>query len=329
MFSIFLATTGQGVARAERTIDTEWFVTTVLGDQQVHCLAQDACHPQVVYAGTERNGVQRSMDGGQTWQPRGLSGQQVKALAVSLISPEILYAGTRPACLFVSHNGGEHWTELAAFRKIPSRRFWFSPVGFIAYVQAIALSPTDPETLVVGIELGAVVRSSDGGQTWTDHRRGALRDCHSLAFHRSAGDWVYEAGGSGAGVSFSRDAGAYWTQPRDSLDRHYGWAVAADPAQPDIWYASLSPGALKAHSVHNAQAIIARSMRGTPWHVLTGGLPQPLNHMPYALLTDPASPGEVYAGLSNGEIWHGTAYGNIWQQLPFQLGRIERVLIAL
>ena len=329
MFSVFLATTGQGVARAERALDTEWSVTAVLSGQQAHCLAQDARHPHIVYAGTERNGVLRSADGGKTWQPRGLSGQQVKALAVSPVSPETLYAGTRPACLYVSHDGGGHWTELAAFRKIPSRRFWFSPVGFIAYVQAIALSPTDPETLVVGIEVGAVVRSSDGGQTWTDHRRGALRDCHSLAFHRIAGGWVYEAGGSGAGVSFSRDAGACWTQPGDGLDRHYGWAMAADPAQPDIWYASLSPGALKAHSDHNAQATIVRSRRGAPWQALAGGLPQPLNHMPYALLTDPAAPGDIYAGLSNGEVWHGTEYGDAWRQLPFQLGSIERVLIAL
>lgn len=329
MFSIFLVTTGQGVARAERALDKEWSVTRVLSDQRVHCLAQDTHHPQTIYAGTQSHGVLRSTDGGKTWQPRGLRGQQVKALAVSPVSPEILYAGTRPACLFVSHDEGERWTELTAFRKIPSRRFWFSPVGFIAYVQAIALSPVDAETLVVGIEVGAVVQSRDGGQTWTDHRRGALRDCHSLAFHVTNGDWVYEAGGTGTGVAVSCDAGEHWAQPRDGLDRHYGWAMAADPTHPDIWYASLAPGALKAHSDHNAQAVIIRSMSGAPWQALAGGLPQPLDHMPYALLTDPTAPGDLYAGLANGEVWHGTEYGDTWQQLPFQLGSIERVLLAL
>jgi hypothetical protein len=306
-----------------------WSVTTVLSDQQVHCLAQDTCNPRIVYAGTQHHGVLRSLDGGKTWEPRGLSGQQVKALAVSPVSAEILYAGTRPACLFVSYDSGGNWTELPTFRKIPSRRFWFSPVGFIAYVQAIALSPVDRETILVGIELGAVVRSGDGGQTWTDHRSGALRDCHSLAFHRTAGDWIYEAGGTGRGVAVSRDAGERWRQPKDGLDRHYGWAVAADPARPDVWYASLSSSAIKAHSAHNAHAIIVRASGDAPWQVLAGGLPQPLNYMPYALLTDPASPGEVYAGLSNGEVWHGTAYGDTWQQLPLRLGSISRVLLAL
>jgi hypothetical protein len=229
----------------------------------------------------------------------------------------------------VSHDGGESWTELPAFRKIPSRRFWFSPVGFTAYVQAIALSPIDLETILVGIELGAVVRSDDGGQTWSDHREGALRDCHSLAFHRTAGDWVYEAGGTGRGVAVSRDAGERWRQPKDGLDRHYGWAVAADPARPDVWYASLSSSAFKAHSTRNAQAIIVRARGDAPWRALAGGLPQPLNHMPYALLTDPATPGELYAGLSNGEVWHGTVHGDCWQRLPLQLGSISRVLLAL
>jgi hypothetical protein len=29
------------------------------------------------------------------------------------------------------------------------------------------------------------------------HRKGALRDCHSLKFHTTNGNWAYEAGGNG------------------------------------------------------------------------------------------------------------------------------------
>ncbi len=130
-------------------------------------------------------------------------------------------------------------------------------------------------------------------------------------------------------MAVSRDAGANWKQPRDGLDRHYGWAVAADPVHPEVWYASLAPSPFKAHSENNAQASIVRSIGGAPWQALTGGLPQPLNHMPYALLTDPAAPGHVYAGLSNGEVWHATDHGDTWQQLPLNLGSIHRTLLLL
>ncbi len=284
-----------------------------------------------MYAGTQGNGLLRSHDRGHTWQPGGLAGYIIKSIAISPIDGNTIYVGTKPARLYVSYDGGGQWTELTSFRTIFSRHFWFSPAErpFIAYVQAIALSPTDPHIIVVGIEFGAVVRTVDGGKTWTDHRRGALRDCHSLTFHATNGDWVYEAGGTGAGAACSRDGGATWTQPKAGLDRHYGWACAADPARPELWYISASPGAFKAHSRDNAQAYLFRSTEMGGWEKLSHDLPQPLNHMPYALITDPAAPGHVYAGLSNGDVWHSADYGNTWQQLPFTLNSIHRTLIML
>jgi len=327
----FLATTSHGLARASQGASSEWSVELLLSDQDVRCLAADPLNSNVLYAGTQGKGVLRSNDGGKTWRSVGLAGQIVKALAASRTQPGTVYAGTKPALLFVSRDGGASWTELASFQRIRSRWFWFSPAEkpFTAYVQAIALSPADPNTIVVGIEAGAVVRSSDGGQSWSGHRRGALRDCHSLTFHVTNGDWIYEGGGTGAGVSVSRDAGATWAQPREGLDRHYGWAVAADPAHPEVWYASVAPSPWKAHSENNAQASIVRSVGGAPWQLLTGGLPQPLNHMPYALLTVPAAPGHVYAGLSNGEVWHSTDHGDSWHKLPFGLKGIHRTLLLL
>ena len=80
--------------------------------------------------------------------------------------------------------------------------------------------------------------------------------------------------------------------------------MAADPARPDVWYISISTGPDRAHSGSNAQAAIFRRMGDEAWERLSGGLPEPMNYMPYALLTDPAAPGHLYAGLSNGEVWH-------------------------
>jgi hypothetical protein len=150
-----------------------------------------------------------------------------------------------------------------------------------------------------------------------------------ITFHPTNGDWVYEAGGSGTGVAFSRDGGESWQQPKAGLDRHYGWACAVDPARPDIWYASLSPSPSKAHSVMDAQACIVRSVNGAAWEKLSGGLPQPMNYMPYTLLTDPASPDHIYAGLSNGDAWYSVNMGEKWQQLPFHLKGIHRSMILV
>jgi photosystem II stability/assembly factor-like uncharacterized protein len=322
--NVFLATTGDGLARASRATDDRWSVRFLLADRDVRCLATDPLNAPVVYAGTRGGGVLRSDDRGETWRPVGLDGHAVESLAVSRAEPGVVYAGTKPARLFVSRDGGAGWRELNAFRRIPVCRF----LGSISYVKAIALSPTDPDVINVGIEGIATVRSADGGESWTGHLEGALRDCHTLVSHPTMGGWVYEAGGTGGGAAFSRDAGRTWTKRGTGLDRHYGWACAADPASPEVWYVSVSPGPRRAHGGGNARAAIFRST-GEGWRRLAGGLPQPLDHMPYSLLTDPASPGDLYAGLSNGEVWHSADYGEGWRRLPFDLKAIKRQLVML
>ena len=245
--------------------------------------------------------------------------------------PGTLYIGTKPALIYQSRDRGETWTELSGFRRIPSRRFWFSPAEprGTAYVQGIALSPTDPSIILAGIEAGAVVRSDDDGMSWSNHRRGALRDCHTLTFHAGSSDWAYEAGGSGNGMAFSRDSGLSWQQPRSGLDRHYGWACAADPLLPEVMYVSVSTSPYKAHSKSNARAHIFRATGGAPWKKLEGGLPQPLDHMPYALLTDPVESGHIYAGMSNGDVWFSDNYGDAWHKLPFNMRGIQREMVMI
>ena len=287
MNRIFLSTNGDRLARAECGENDQWSVKFLLEGTIVRCLTADPLNRNIVYAGTQCSGVLRSDDRGKTWNPLGMKDHVVKAIAVSPVEPGLIVVGTRPANIFISRDGGESWMESVSFKKT-RRWFWFSPVEkpFSAYVQGIALSPTNPNVIVVGIELGSVVRSTDGGKTWQDHRKGALRDCHSISFHATNGDWVYEGGGTGAGAAFSRDSGNTWIQSSQGLDRHYGWAATADPVRPEVMYVSLSPNPMKAHSTDNAQAYIFRSMDGSIWKKLGGGLPQPLNHMPYALLTD-------------------------------------------
>jgi photosystem II stability/assembly factor-like uncharacterized protein len=265
-----------------------------------------------------------------------MAGEIVKSLAASPHEPGVVYAGTKPAGVFVTSDGGQTWIELEAFRQIRGYRFWRSPAeppDWGAYVQAIAISPADPNVLLAGIEFGAVVRSDDGGQTWSNHRKGSIRDCHGLTFHITDGNWAYEAGASLVGAALSRDGGLTWRQPKKGLARHYGWACAADPERPDVWYLSAGPfgwlGEPQAHKDGEANAAIYRSSGSGPWERLGGGLPQPLNYMAYALVIDPAMPGHLYVGLSSGEVWHTTDYGDSWAKLPFSLGNIQRTMIMI
>jgi hypothetical protein len=229
-----VATTGFGVGVAEQRADGEWAVEHFLADHDVRCLAADPFDSNAIYAGTQGSGVLRSVDRGRRWESVGLPGAVVKSLAVSPHERGVILAGTKPAAVFRSDDGGRTWSELEGFRRIPFRGWWFTPAETPnqAYVQAIAISPEDPNAIVAGIEFGAVVRSEDGGRTWSGHLPGTLRDCHQLIFHHANGRWAYEAGGTGGGASFSRDGGKTWHKAGRGPEKHYGVTCATDPEDP-------------------------------------------------------------------------------------------------
>lgn len=317
---VFLASYDQGVSRAERDGSGRWAVDHLLTDLQVTCLAADPSDPRVVYAGTKERGVWRSEDRGRTWQPRGMDGQVVKSLAVSPHDPNVLYAGSKPALIFATRDGGRTWGELDGFRRIPNRWWWFSPADppdRRPYVFAIAPSPTDPDVILAGVEFGAVARSEDGGRTWSRHRRGALRDCHSLKFHASDGHWAYEAGGTGGGAAFSRDGGLTWQKAKRGLAKRYGIVCAADPGKPEVWYVCVAPGPFNAFG-KNPEIYLYRSTGGAGWQPIGWGA-HPLPVAPTALVTLPAAPGHLYAGLKSGDVWHSADYGDTWEKMPFNL----------
>ena len=300
------AATGDGIARLDEA-GGEWAAELFLSGSGAQCLAVDPRDADTVYAGLREGGVRRSTDAGRSWVDCGLPEPGVFSLAVSAADGAV-YAGTEPSRLFRSDDRGESWRELDALLELPSRPTWrFPPRPWTSHVRWIAPSPQDADLLLVGIELGGLMRSTDGGETWEDHRPGAQRDVHSIAWHPQAKGRAYEAGGGGA--AWSEDAGATWQGADEGRDRHYTWSVAVDPDDPGLWYVSASTGPFAAHGGGDPQARIYRRRDGEPWHALDGGLPRPLPAMPYALV---AADGRLFAGLADGQLWESADHGDTW-----------------
>jgi photosystem II stability/assembly factor-like uncharacterized protein len=320
MARLFVAT-GDDIA-AITPQDDGWFVHRSLRGR-ARCLAVDPHHPGTLYAGTHGKGMWKSSNNGATWHDMHLPQADVFSVAVSYADGAV-YAGCEPSMLFCSRDGGETWRELSALRAIPSAPRWsFPPRPWTSHVRWIAPNPDDARLLLVGIELGGVMRSDDGGETWADHRPGAQRDVHALAWHPHVRGRAYEAGGGGAAWSF--DGGQTW-QPADmGRDRHYTWALAVDPTDADCWYISASTGPGAAHSGRDAQARIYRWRGSGPWQLLGGGLPEPFTAMPYALA---ANEDELYAGLSDGRVYRSTDQGRHWQPLSLR-GDVLTSILAM
>jgi hypothetical protein len=296
-----LAATGSGIVRIQPDGKTD----TLLDEPGSQCVAT---HGKRVVVGSRGRGVHISEDGGENWKDAGLPQPDVFSVAISPVDGAV-YAGCEPSMLF--RHAGDRWQELSALREIPSAPTWsFPPRPWTSHVRWIAPSPHDASLLLVGIELGGLMRSEDGGATWEDHRPGAQPDVHSLAWHPTAPGRAYEAGGGGSAWSF--DAGRTWEPADEGRDRHYTWAVAPDPHDPDCWYVSASPGPFNAHRAGRAEAYLYRWRGEGPWQQLGEGLPQPLDAMPYALV---ARDGELYAGLSDGRLYAGADRGDRWVQV--------------
>jgi photosystem II stability/assembly factor-like uncharacterized protein len=281
-----------------------------LRERGARCLAVDTEDPDTLYVGTSDEGLFKSVDGGKSWD--GLSGiehPRVTAVAVSPVDGAV-YAGTEPSALFVSRDGGGSWRELEEMRKLPSQPTWsFPPRPWTSHVRAIAPSYTDPDLVVVGIELGGILRSTDRGETWQDQRPGAQPDCHSLSAHPEAVELLYEAGGGG--FARSTDFGNSWESVDGGMGLHYVWGLAVDAVDSSLVYASAAPGPYRAHGRGASGAAIYRKMEDEPWQAVLEGL----DAFPYALCADPEVPGAVYAGLGDGTILRGVEAGESWEEV--------------
>src|SRR5574341_910823 len=102
----FVAAAWRGIARATRQGPDQGSVEHLLGDLAVRCLTADLLHSNVIYAGTQGQGVLRSEDCGASWRPAGLAGQTIKSLAASRAEPGTIFARLKPAAVFASRDGG-------------------------------------------------------------------------------------------------------------------------------------------------------------------------------------------------------------------------------
>lgn len=153
----------------------------------------DPASPSVVYA-AGHDVFYESADGGETWTPvtPDLPGLDVHALSASANVPGRFYAFAVGHGLFVSEGGIERW-----------RAIWpGAPQGTLSVVEL-------PDgTLLLSAVDGGLLRSSDGGATWSDARNGLEAEAVYMVKSDPGASRLYA--GTSDGVFVSVDKGGSW-----------------------------------------------------------------------------------------------------------------------
>jgi hypothetical protein len=302
--------------------------------------------------------IQRSNDGGKTWEPgdnkftyAGTPGthlwydgtphpwefKRVWHLEPSLTDPETVYAGVEDAALFRTADGGRSWQELPGLRGHPSGPKWQPGAGGMC-LHTIILDPADPKRMFIAISAAGVFRTDDAGQSWQPMNHGLRSDfmpeptaevghcVHRITMHRSRPSVLFMQ--KHWDVMRSDDAGASWREVSDGLPSDFGFPIHVHAHEPETIY--VVP--IKSDSEHfppEGKLRVYRSRSGgNEWEALTSGLPQRdcyVNVLRGAMTVDSLEPCGVYFGTTGGQVYGSADAGDKWEPIVRDLPAVLSV----
>jgi photosystem II stability/assembly factor-like uncharacterized protein len=215
-------------------------VREAVTENAVRDIAVSPTDPETAYIGCGLRGwgLYRTTDGGQHFEEIDFADEWV--WGVTYAPDGTLYVATEPPMLYRKTTDG--FVPLSGIADVPSREEWyfFYEPFEAGHVHGLTIHPDRPNRLYAGIEIGGVIYSHDGGETWQDALQGT--DVHRLAVAPSDPDRVLAA--TGDGIFISEDAGRSWTCI-DVFDDRYVKAIQFAPDAPKTAYTSgaATPGA--------------------------------------------------------------------------------------
>lgn len=272
----------------------------------IHALRDDA-GDVVILAGTYGEGLFRSADMGRTWTPvsDGMTAPAARTIGPDPLAPGALLCGTEPGRLFRSEDAGVTWAELPGITALPVHEEWYLPYSPRAgAVRNFYTPPGRTGELLVAVEVGGLLRTDDGGVTWSIGQIGVNDDIHQVTGDPRDPDLLWSSLGWAAlrsrnrddsspalgGVGRSHDGGATW----DVLHTRYTRSTIVPPARPEVVLSG------PAASVGEGGRIEVSEDGGDSWLAAMDGIDDPMRDM--VELFVPAPDDTIYAVCSGGRL---------------------------
>ncbi len=165
-------------------------------------------------------------------------------------------------------------------------------------VHALAIDHLTPTT-VYAATFGGVLKSTNGGATWTTTNAGLTNtSVLRVVIDPQTPATLYVGAVSSPAVFKSVDGGATWTPKTAGLGGGSVRAIAIDPTNSNVLYARGAVGVVKSTN------------GGDLWSPSNNGIPFELNTI--AIAVDPQSPSTVYTALRNIGVYKSIDAGASW-----------------
>jgi photosystem II stability/assembly factor-like uncharacterized protein len=332
------------------------------GGWEIYHVAGSPADPARLYASQSTGWfgqlIQRSDDGGTTWQPvgnefsyDGLPGThqwydgtshpwefaRVWHLEPSLIDPDMVYAGVEDAALFRTVDGGHTWQELSGLRDHDSGSSWQPGAGGMC-LHTIVQHPTDARRIFVAISAAGVFRTDDAGKTWRPVNRGLRSEqipdptaevghcVHRLAMHPSRPNVLFMQ--KHWDVMRTDDAGESWQEISGDLPTDFGFVIDVHAHEPDTIYVIPITSDTEHYPLEGALRVYRSRTGGHHWEPLIRGLPQRdcyVNVLRDAMAIDSLDPCGVYFGTTGGQVYASADAGDTWAPIVRDLPAVLSV----
>ena len=257
------------------------------------CLSVDPENPELIYAGTEHSGLFYSANGGAQWMRANPNVPKMMLYSALAVNGSIM-VGTVPSAVY-KRKGDGGWKELEGVR-VNSAGANFPPSPELqSRTRYLAADPASPNRLYAGIEVGGLLLSDDGGESWQSANEGLTdMDVHEVLASKPKPGMVYVACGDKAFRSFDR--AAHWEEVTPPT-HDYGMSVMEDDR--GVVYLGSAKGRPNTWiRAQGANAAIFRSQDcGSTWETVIDHLYGGVMHMCAA----PERSG-IMAGTSDGTL---------------------------
>lgn len=288
--------------------------------------------------------------------------KKLRSLAVSPRDPKKIYAGAEPAAVFISDDGGATWRESEGVRAIRDARSWkFPSSNWESHIRYLMVCEDDPRYVYAAGQVGGLLRSEDGGESWIEVLEGIDPDVHAVLQHPARPQTLYLVCGGGGPVDEvdsptwtppplpqgrpfyrSDDRGKTWSCISAAFDRHFGIAMAAVPAAPVTLIAGVArdvPPEWHRHATGADAVLLYSRDDGASWERSTEGLPASFGTMIDAVEVDRERGNRIFIGTGAArklvhpsysgrppELYVGERPAGPWTRLPFDFPGIATIV---